>query len=248
SSFSISSPLSTPLFILYLVLLPSPLILYGPLLSLFLHLLLTTPSSFLLPPGTQSANGSSFHLEMSQEGFSAVLTSRGPILGAVGAYDWSGGISMYLDGRQNGTWINATKDRTDMKDSYMGYAVQQVQWDTLAIGAPRYQHLGSVFIYKNNPTTSEWSQVAAFTADKIGSYFGSVLSILALNSTHSLLVVGSPTYFSPQAPGGRVYLCPVTEVRNAWHPRGASVTMTCPETLQGDPSQSVGHFGSAISV
>lgn len=27
---------------------------------------------------------------------------------------------MYLDGQQNGTWINATKDRKDMKDSYMG--------------------------------------------------------------------------------------------------------------------------------
>lgn len=24
--------------------------------------------------------------------------------------------------------------------------------------------------------------------------------------------------------------------------------MTCPETLHGDPSQSVGHFGSAISI
>ncbi|XP_077305923.1 integrin alpha-M-like [Lithobates pipiens] len=198
--------------------------------------------------GTQSANGSSFQLEMSQEGFSAVLTSRGPILGAVGAYDWSGGISLYLDGQQNGTWINATKDRKDMKDSYMGYAVQQLQWDTLAIGAPRYQHLGSVFIYKNNPTTSGWSQVAGFTADKIGSYFGSVLSVLTLNSTHALLVVGAPTYYSPEAPGGRVYLCPVTEVRNFWHPKGPSVTMTCPETLQGDPSQFVGHFGSAISV
>ncbi|XP_040211787.1 integrin alpha-M-like [Rana temporaria] len=198
--------------------------------------------------GTQSANVSSFQLEMSQEGFSAVLTSRGPVLGAVGAYDWSGGISLYLDGQQNGTWINATKDRKDMKDSYMGYAVQQLQWDTFAIGAPRYQHLGSVFIYMNNPTTSEWSQVAAFTADKIGSYFGSVLSVLTLNSTHSLLVVGAPTYYSPEAPGGRVYLCPVTEVRNFWHPKGASVTMTCPETLHGDPSQSVGHFGSAISI
>lgn len=198
--------------------------------------------------GTQSANGSSFQLEMSQEGFSAVLTSRGPILGAVGAYDWSGGISLYLDGQQMGTWINATKDRKDMKDSYMGYAVQQLQWDTLAIGAPRYQHLGSVFIYKNNPTTLGWSQVAAFNADKIGSYFGSVLSVLTLNSTHSLLVVGAPTYYSPETPGGRVYLCPVTEVRTFWHPRGPSVTMTCPETLQGDPRQFVGHFGSAISV
>lgn len=48
-----------------------------------------------------------------------------------------------------------------------GYAVQQLQWDTFAIGAPRYQHLGSVFIYMNNSTTSEWSQVAAFTADKV---------------------------------------------------------------------------------
>ncbi|XP_018431204.1 PREDICTED: integrin alpha-D-like, partial [Nanorana parkeri] len=194
---------------------------------------------------TQSAAGSSFQFEMSQEGFSAILTPSGPILGAVGAYGWSGGIFMYQDGQQDGTWLNATKDRTDMKDSYMGYAVQQVQWDTLAIGAPRYQHLGSVFIYKKNPETSEWSQVAAFTADKIGSYFGSVLSVLHVNSTHSLLVVGAPTYYSPEAPGGQVYLCPV---RNFWNSGGPLVTMACPETLQGDPRQPVGYFGSSISI
>ncbi|XP_068100173.1 integrin alpha-M-like [Hyperolius riggenbachi] len=199
--------------------------------------------------GTQSAAGSSFQLEMSQEGFSAVLTPYGPILGAVGAYDWSGGISVYTDGPQNGTWINATKDSTGLKDSYMGYAVQQLQWDIVAIGAPRHQHLGSVFIYRRDPGTSQWSQAAVFTADKIGSYFGSVLSVLPVNSTQSLLAVGAPTYYSPEAPGGRVYLCTIkSETRNSRDPTRTIISITCPDTLKGDSSQSMGHFGSAISV
>ncbi|KAM9305073.1 integrin alpha-M [Gastrophryne carolinensis] len=196
--------------------------------------------------GTQAVNESSFQLEMSQEGFSAILTENGPILGAVGAHDWSGGITDYTDGQQDGTWINATKDRVDMKDAYMGYAVQRLQWNLLAIGAPRYQHLGSVFIYSKDPGTSAWRQAATVTADKIGSYFGSVLSVLSINSTQSLLVVGAPTYYSPEVPGGRVYLCPIiTQVRNG---RTWRVAMTCPETLQGDSGQLVGHFGSALSV
>ncbi|XP_075034844.1 integrin alpha-M-like isoform X5 [Mixophyes fleayi] len=77
----------------------------------------------------------------------------------------------------------------------------------------------------------------------IGSYFGSVLNMVHVNSSQFLLLVGAPTYYSPEAPGGQVYLCPIIKIRNE-----TIVTFTCPRTLQGDNSQSVGHFGSAISV
>ncbi|XP_077350185.1 integrin alpha-M-like [Lithobates pipiens] len=188
--------------------------------------------------GTQSQDATSFQMEMSQEGFSAVLTEDGPILGAVGAFGWSGGISVYTTGQQNGAFINNTKDQADMKDSYMGYAIQEVTKDLIAVGAPRYQHTGRVLIYKRR--NSLWRQVATANGEQIGSYFGSVLSVL--NSSPPVLVVGAPTYYSPEVPSGRVYLCPVpTQVRSPQ-------TISCPETLQGDPSQTVGQFGSAISV
>lgn len=188
--------------------------------------------------GTQSKDATSFQMEMSQEGFSAILTEDGPILGAVGAYGWSGGISVYTTGQQNGAFINNTKDQTDMKDSYMGYAIQKVTKDLIAVGAPRYQHTGRVLIYKRR--NSQWRQMATANGEQIGSYFGSVLSVL--NSSPPVLVVGAPTYYSPEVPSGRVYLCPIPDqVRSPQ-------TISCPETLHGDPSQTVGQFGSAISV
>lgn len=59
----------------------------------------------------------------------------GPILGAVGAYGWSGGISVYTAGQQNGVFINNTKDQTDMKDSYMGEKTDYLlQHKTVIVG------------------------------------------------------------------------------------------------------------------
>ncbi|XP_063286979.1 integrin alpha-M-like [Pelobates fuscus] len=195
--------------------------------------------------GTQSQTGSSFQLEMSQEGFSAILTEEGSILGSVGAYDWSGGASIYKDDKSS-TWINATREETDMKDSYMGYALLQVGKDVMAFGAPRYQHIGNVQIFKKDPATSQWHKKATATGDKIGSYFGSSLSVVQVNTNtfKTLLLVGAPTYYSPEVPGGRVYLCPVPAMDiNLRH-----VTLSCLNTLHGDTTKILGHFGSAISV
>ncbi|XP_073491421.1 integrin alpha-D-like isoform X2 [Aquarana catesbeiana] len=195
--------------------------------------------------GTQTKNATSIQWEFSQEGFSVDLTPDGVILGAVGAYDWSGGVYIFKDGHQNGTWINATKDQTDMVDSYLGYSVLHLEKDLIATGAPRYKYTGKVLIYKRDPKTSEWKQKAAIYGETIGSYFGSVLSVARLNLSH-ILLVGAPTYYSLEGPGGRVYLCPLPtqEVNTGDTP----ITIMCPETLQGDTGQPVGHFGSAISV
>ncbi|XP_056407946.1 integrin alpha-M-like [Hyla sarda] len=196
--------------------------------------------------GTQSLSGQSFELEFSQEGFSAVLTSDGALLGAVGAYGWTGGAYSYRSGQEKATWINITQHAPDMKDSYMGYSLLQIQSDIIAMGAPRYQHTGRVFIFQRDPRSSQWSPVGQATSEQIGSYFGSALSVLRTSPSAFVLVVGAPTYYSPVAPGGRVYLCPIS-IREMT-PQRTSKTFPCPETLQGESSQPMGHFGSAITV
>ncbi|KAM5152718.1 integrin alpha-D-like [Mantella aurantiaca] len=199
--------------------------------------------------GTQSKNAMSIQWEFSQEGFSVDLTPDGAILGAVGAFGWSGGVYVYKDGHQNGTWINGTEDQTDMVASYLGYSVLHLGEDLIATGAPRYRYIGKVLIYKRDPKTSKWKQKAAICGEMIGSYFGSVLSVAHMNLSHVLLLVGAPTYYSPEGPGGRVYLCPLpTQKMNSLSSGDSPITITCPETLQGDTGQSVGHFGTAISV
>ncbi|XP_077129778.1 integrin alpha-M-like [Ranitomeya variabilis] len=198
--------------------------------------------------GLQSLSGDKFQMEVSQEGFSALLTPDGVILGAVGAHNWAGGAYSYRTGQEKATWINAPEDGTDMKDSYMGYALQLVNRDLIAIGAPRFQHLGRVLLYRRNPNTLSWHQVATTTGEQIGSYFGSVLCSLHVNSSWSLLLIGAPTHFSADSPGGLVFLCPITRVVDSPAPDNMNVTFTCLWTLHGDRSQVVGHFGSAISI
>ncbi|KAM4698727.1 integrin alpha-M-like [Rhinophrynus dorsalis] len=198
--------------------------------------------------GTQVQTGSNIQLEMSQDGLSAILTPDEVILGAVGAYGWSGGASVFRKGKKDSVWINATQDQTDMKDSYLGYALQKVTPDLIAIGAPRYQHTGIIIIYKRKKDTSSWNLKATARGDKIGSYFGSALGVVPLTSDQSrvLLLVGAPTYYSPEAPGGRVYLCPIHTSKMESSSR--STYLSCSDTLHGDTTQYLGQFGSAISL
>ncbi|XP_077645661.1 integrin alpha-X-like, partial [Lonchura striata] len=123
--------------------------------------------------GTSSAHGSSFQLEMAQEGFSATLTAAGPVLGAVGAFDWAGGALTYGGGAP--TFLN-------------GYAVAPVPlghtW-ALALGAPRFAHLGRVLLLRPGHTWEVMGQVMG---------------------TQVRLLVGAPLFYGGGS-GGRVHLC-----------------------------------------
>ncbi|PNI17905.1 ITGAM isoform 4, partial [Pan troglodytes] len=68
--------------------------------------------------GTQTGSGSSFEHEMSQEGFSAAITSNGPLLSTVGSYDWAGGVFLYTS-KEKSTFINMTRVDSDMNDAYL---------------------------------------------------------------------------------------------------------------------------------
>ncbi|XP_041432339.1 integrin alpha-M isoform X2 [Xenopus laevis] len=190
--------------------------------------------------GVQVQTGSGFQKEMSQDGFSSVLSSDLIVLGAVGAYDWSGGASVYSKKQMKNFWINETQDQKDMKAAYLGYAVHQLSSDLIAIGAPRYQHTGSVLVYQKDRYSSDWNQRAVIRGEKIGSYFGSVLNGGFVNS-QLLLLVGAPTFYTPDTPGGRVFLCPLNT-------KASVLQVSCPITLQGDPTQYFGHFGSALCL
>uniref|UniRef100_A0A8C0L6W1 Integrin subunit alpha X n=1 Tax=Canis lupus dingo TaxID=286419 RepID=A0A8C0L6W1_CANLU len=99
--------------------------------------------------GTQTISSSSFEMEMSQEGFSAVFTPDGPVLGAVGSFSWSGGALLYPP-KMSPTFINMSQENVDMRDSYLGYSAELAFWkgvQSLILGAPRHQHTGKVVIF-----------------------------------------------------------------------------------------------------
>ncbi|XP_050812638.1 integrin alpha-X isoform X1 [Gopherus flavomarginatus] len=191
--------------------------------------------------GTQSQNSSSFQLEMSQEGFSSLLSPDGPVLGAVGAYAWSGGIYLYGSSGKP-SFINVSRTSTDMNDAYLGYSSQVITANgqsSYVVGAPRYQHTGKVILFSQDTKGREWTPRSELSGEQIGSYFGGTLCAVDLDrdGNTDLVLIGAPMYYT-RLNGGRVYNCPIN-----W-PR---MTLICTETLQGETEQAFGRFGASMS-
>ncbi|KAM9146697.1 integrin alpha-D-like [Pangshura tecta] len=191
--------------------------------------------------GTQSQSGSSFQLEMAQEGFSSLLSPDGPVLGAVGAYDWAGGIYLYGSGRKL-SFINVSRTSTDMNDAYLGYSSQVVTANgqsSYVVGAPRYQHTGKVVLFSRDTSDGQWTPRWELQGEQIGSYFGGTLCAVDLDRDRNtdLVLIGAPTYYTPLN-GGRVYICSFSR-------QGA--TLRHRRTLQGQPGQAFGRFGASMS-
>uniref|UniRef100_A0A8C0GJV7 VWFA domain-containing protein n=1 Tax=Chelonoidis abingdonii TaxID=106734 RepID=A0A8C0GJV7_CHEAB len=192
--------------------------------------------------GTQSQNSSSFQLEMSQEGFSSLLSPDGPVLGAVGAYDWSGGIYLYGSSGKP-SFINVSRISTDMNDAYLGYSSQVVTANgqsSYVVGAPRYQHAGKVILFSRDSKGGEWTPRWELQGEQVGSYFGGTLCAVDLNrdGNTDLVLIGAPMYYTPLN-GGRVYIC--SPGRVCWPQCSTRAT------LQGQIGQAFGRFGASMS-
>ncbi|XP_044868880.1 integrin alpha-D-like isoform X2 [Mauremys mutica] len=191
--------------------------------------------------GTQSQSGSSFQLEMAQEGFSSLLSPDGPVLGAVGAYDWSGGIYLYGSSGEP-SFINVSRTSTDMNDAYLGYSSQVITANgqsSYVVGAPRYQHAGKVVLFSRDTKGGEWTPRSELSGEQIGSYFGGTLCAVDLDrdGNTDLVLIGAPMYHT-RLNGGRVYNCPINWSR---------MTLICTKTLQGQTEQAFGRFGASMS-
>uniref|UniRef100_A0A8C0IM65 VWFA domain-containing protein n=1 Tax=Chelonoidis abingdonii TaxID=106734 RepID=A0A8C0IM65_CHEAB len=174
--------------------------------------------------GTQSQSSSSFQLEMSQEGFSSLLSPDGPVLGAVGAYDWSGGIYLY-ESSGKPSFINVSRTSTDMNDAYLGYSSQVITANgqsSYVVGAPRYQHTGKVILFSQDTKGGKWTPRSEQSGEQIGSYFGGTLCALDLDrdGNTDLVLIGAPMYYTALN-GGRVYICLINWlVRKMMEPGG----------------------------
>uniref|UniRef100_A0A8C8AU78 VWFA domain-containing protein n=1 Tax=Otus sunia TaxID=257818 RepID=A0A8C8AU78_9STRI len=194
--------------------------------------------------GTQSAHSSSFQLEMAQEGFSALLTPEGPVLGAVGAYGWSGGVFVYNDRNGGTTFVNVSRDAGDMNDAYLGYAAESLSLSgtrALALGAPRYRHVGRLLLFLLRGPQDGWQLAADATGPQVGSYFGASLCALDLNGDRSadLVLVGAPMFYGAGS-GGRVAVCTL-------RPKVRGGRLPCQQTLQGQPGHPLGRFGASLA-
>ncbi|XP_051866296.1 integrin alpha-2 isoform X2 [Pristis pectinata] len=170
--------------------------------------------------GTSNKNEDTFLLEMAQVGFSAHIVPSQDllILGAVGAYDWSGTT---VHKSSTNTIIFSKKifqdilqDRND--STYLGYAVTSIVTPDSVLyvaGAPRFQHTGQIVIYAvglNDKVLIKQTQ----KGEQLGSYFGSVLCSMDVNqdSLTDVLLVGSPMFMGRHKnEEGRVYVFSVNK-------------------------------------
>uniref|UniRef100_A0A8I5ZVY4 Integrin subunit alpha D n=1 Tax=Rattus norvegicus TaxID=10116 RepID=A0A8I5ZVY4_RAT len=190
--------------------------------------------------GTQTGSTSSFEHEMSQEGFSAAITSNGPLLGSVGSFDWAGGAFLYPS-KDKATFINTTRIDSDMNDAYLGYAsavISRNRVQSLVLGAPRYQHIGLVVMFKQN--FGAWEPHTDIKGSQIGSYFGASLCSVDMDAdgNTNLILIGAPHHYE-KTRGGQVSVCPLPRGRARWQ---------CEAILHGDQGHPWGRFGAALTV
>ncbi|XP_034444174.1 integrin alpha-11 isoform X1 [Hippoglossus hippoglossus] len=166
-----------------------------------------------------SSQGRGFGLQMAQAGFSSHLVKDGVLLGAVGAYDWTGAV---LKETKHGkvvppksSYREEFPEELKNHGAYLGYSVGSLvsaRGSQLYVaGAPRFNHTGKVIIFtlKN---TGNLTILHGLLGEQIGSYFGSeLLSMDVDGDGHTdVLLVAAPMYYSQGWERGKVYIYSVT--------------------------------------
>uniref|UniRef100_I3KA01 Integrin subunit alpha 2 n=1 Tax=Oreochromis niloticus TaxID=8128 RepID=I3KA01_ORENI len=188
----------------------------------------------------------SFKMEMSQVGFSAHYSSKQDVLmlGAVGAYAWSGTVVHQTGSQVHILPLSAFEDSLQDKNhsSLLGYSVTTIRVgpnEYFVAGAPRSNHSGQVIVYTVD-AQKQSHIIDSQRGKQIGSYFGSVLCSLDVDKdgTTDFLLVGAPMYMSElKREQGRVFLFSVT--KGILNEKGF---------LNGPPPTMDARFGMAISA
>ncbi|KAK5599870.1 hypothetical protein CRENBAI_014469 [Crenichthys baileyi] len=165
---------------------------------------------------TLGYNQSTFHMEMSQIGFSTHTLNDGILFGIVGAYDWDGGV---LKEGTNGVIVPPreafeSEFPSELKNhaAYLGYTVSSVvigDWRRLYVaGAPRFKHKGKVILFELHEN-GYVDIVQALNGEQIGSYYGSEVCGLDIDKDGitDVLLVAAPMYLGlGNKEAGKVYV------------------------------------------
>uniref|UniRef100_A0A3B4FAV6 Integrin subunit alpha 2 n=1 Tax=Pundamilia nyererei TaxID=303518 RepID=A0A3B4FAV6_9CICH len=166
------------------------------------------------------------------------------MLGAVGAYAWSGTVVHQTGSQVHILPLSAFEDSLQDKNhsSLLGYSVTTMRVgpnEYFVAGAPRSNHSGQVIVYTVD-AQKQSHIIDSQRGKQIGSYFGSVLCSLDVDKdgTTDFLLVGAPMYMSElKREQGRVFLFSVT--KGILNEKGF---------LKGPPPTMDARFGMAISA
>ncbi|KAG8011839.1 Integrin alpha-2 [Nibea albiflora] len=159
-----------------------------------------------------------FHLTLHVHSYAKKLIQGVMMLGAVGAYAWSGTV-VHQKGSNEDILPFSAFERT-LQDrnhsSLLGYSVTTLSdgsTEYFVAGAPRSNHSGQVIVYTVN-AQKQSTIIDSERGKQIGSYFGSVLCSLDVDKdgVTDLLLVGAPMFMSEQKrEEGKVFLFSVTK-------------------------------------
>ncbi|XP_029413325.1 integrin alpha-E isoform X2 [Nannospalax galili] len=187
--------------------------------------------------------GDALHYQLAQTGFSAQILDKGQVLlGAVGAFNWSGGALLYDTYSRRGCFLNQTAEdsRAPTQYSYLGYSVAVLHKAcgiSYVAGAPRHKHRGALFeLQKDRKVTF----VPRVEGEQMGSYFGSELCPVDvdMDGTTDFLLVAAPFYHI-RGEEGRVYVYRV-------HEQDGSFSLV--HTLSGHLGLTNARFGFAMAA
>ncbi|XP_048114206.1 integrin alpha-2-like [Alosa alosa] len=163
--------------------------------------------------------GEDFQMEFAQVGFSAHQTSKEGVvmLGAVGAYGWSGTVVHQKGQTSDVLPEKAFESILENKNhsSYIGYSVTSLRHGSteyFVAGAPRANHSGLVVVYTLD-SSAQASIIDTQRGTQVGSYFGSVLCPLDVDKdgVTDVLLVGAPMFMSEdKKETGKVYVFSIT--------------------------------------
>ncbi|XP_053426699.1 integrin alpha-E [Nycticebus coucang] len=192
----------------------------------------------------EGAVGDALHYQLAQVGFSAQILDKGQVLlGAVGAFDWSGGALLYNTYTGQGRFLNQTAvaGAEAAQYGYLGYAVAVLHKAcglSYVAGAPRHKQRGAVFELQKE--SGEASFLPTLEGEQMGSYFGSELCPvdIDMDGTTDFLLVAAPFYHIHREEG-RVYVYRLNEQDGSF---------SLAHTLSGHPGFIDARFGFAMAT
>ncbi|XP_045149272.1 integrin alpha-E [Echinops telfairi] len=191
----------------------------------------------------EGAGGDAIRFQLAQVGFSAeLLGEKQVLLGAVGAFNWSGGALLYNLSSHRGHFLQPTAgDSEAAQYCYLGYSVAVLHRTgglSYVAGAPKHLHHGAVFeSWKEGP---EASFLLVLEGDQMGSYFGSELCPvdIDMDGTTDFLLVAAP-FYHVLGEEGRVYMYRVNQQAGSF---------SLAHVLSGHPGFKDARFGFAMAA
>ncbi|XP_033028485.1 integrin alpha-E [Lacerta agilis] len=192
--------------------------------------------------GIEGTEGAILEFDLAQSGFSVrLLHERYILFGAVGAFDWAGGVLLYDTADKTMVFLNESMGTPGAKNGYLGKdplsysvgAIDTARGTLVVAGAPRHSIKGKVMVFEGD----HLKQI--LHGEQIGSYFGSELCLLDidLNGVTDHLLVGAP-FFHMQGEEGKVYLYRLDSQAN---------NFTLQRHLYGQPGSLFSRFGFAMA-